>query len=327
MDQYINMQTRKKTVNQQEYYYLEETLRLEKPKVYSIFLGRRLPQKNQLKQKKRELLDKIYADLLGDASKIYLTKEQLIQIEKQRRQYLQRVKRLGKARQEEKEEIDAVNFVYTTLTTEGVPITKEDAGMAYRFAGKNIRDVRDENLKVALDMLKGLRYVKDSEKGISGDFVLELHRTIMAEYKDKSPGKFRKKQAYIYLKSYGKAEEIRFRPPPPEKIEGMITGLVEWYNTNVGKLNAVELAALLHLRIYMIHPFDDGNKRMSRLLLNKAFFDSGYPMLNISKETKSYFDALVASAEKKDDKPFVRFVLDQLGQYLKAGFRKGTSGS
>jgi len=321
------MRVRKREINRQEYYYLEETIRLERPITYSLFLGRRLPTKNQLGLKKRELQDKIYMGLLGDAARIYLTKEQLIQIEKQRRQYLQRVKRLGKARQEEKEEIDTVNFVYTTLTTEGVPVTKADADFAYKFTGRNVRSVRDENLRVALDMIRGLRFVKESRKGISGDFILGLHKIIMAEYKDKNPGEFRKKQAYIYLKSYEKAEEIRFRPPPPEQIVGKITELVEWYNANVGRLNAVELAALLHLRIYMIHPFDDGNKRMSRLLLNKAFFDSGYPMLNISKETQSYFDALVASAENKDDKPFVRFVLDQLGHYLKAGFRKETSGS
>jgi len=316
------MRIRKREINRQEYYYLEETIRLERPITYSLFLGKRLPAKNQLGLKKREMQDKIYTDLLGGAARIFLTKEQLIQIEKQRRQYLQRVKRLGKAKQEEKEEIDTVNFIYTTLTTEGVPITKEDAGLAYRFAGKNVRGVRDENLKVALDMMKGIRRAKEGEKGISREFILELHKTIMAGYKDKNPGEFRKKQAYIYLKSYDKAEEIRFRPPPPEKIEGMIAELVKWYNANVGKLNAVELAALLHLRIYMIHPFDDGNKRMSRLLLNKAFFDSDYPMLNISKETQSYFDALIRSAENGEERPFVEFVMAQLALYLRSGFKK-----
>lgn len=314
------MNIRKKVVNRQEYYYLEEAMRLDKPKVYSLFLGRGLPIKGQLEQKKRELRDKIYSDLLGDAARSYLTKGQLIEIEKHRRQYLQRVKRLGKAGREEKEEIDTVNFVYTTLTTEGVPITREDAGLAYRFAGKGVRNVRDENLRVALDMIKGLRYVKESRKGISREFILNIHRIIIMEYKNKNPGEFRKRQAYIYLKSYERAEEIRYRPPAPHEIEKRISDLVEWYNMNAGKLNAVELAALLHLRFYLIHPFDDGNKRMSRLLLNKAFFDSGYPMLNISKETQSYFDALIKSAEKGDEKPFVEFVVEQLSQSLRSGF-------
>ncbi|MEM3369602.1 MAG: Fic family protein [Candidatus Micrarchaeia archaeon] len=316
------MRIRKRTINRQEYYYLEETLRLERPKVYSLFLGKRLPSKDQLEENKMKLLDKIYTDLVGNTTRIYLSKEEVIQLEKYRRQYLHRLKHLGKAKQEEKEEIETVNFVYTTLTTEGVPITKEDAGLAYKFFGRNIKEVRDENLKVALDMINGLRYVRDSKRGISKDFILKLHKIVMAEYKDKNPGKLRNRQAYIYLKSYDAIEEIRFRPPTPNKIETKVDEIVRWYNANVGKLNAVELAALLHLRIYMIHPFNDGNKRISRLLLNKALFDSGYPLLNISKETQSYFDALVAAVEKKDEKLFVMFVADQMSSYLQKGFKR-----
>ena len=302
------MRIRKKQVNGQEYYYLEESMRLEKPKVYSIFLGRRIPGKVQLDKKRQELLDKIYGELTNGAARIYLSKEQLIVAEKRRRRYAQKMKNLGKSQLDEKDEVDIVNFVYTTLTTEGIPVTKADAGLAYKFTQKNAKSIRDENLKVALDMIKGLRYVKESKKGVSLSYLLELHKIIMAEYEQKNPGRFRQNQAYIYLKSYEKVEEIGFRPPAPHEIEKKLAELAKWYNENMGNLNAIELAALLHLRFYMIHPFEDGNKRMSRLLVNKAFFDSGYPMLNVSKETQGYFDALIKSVEKKDEEPFVEFV-------------------
>jgi len=302
------MRIRKKTVKGLEYHYLEESLRLEKAKVYSVFLGRKIPGRALLEKKKAELLGKIYGDLLGGAGRLYLTREQLIEAEKRRRRYAQKMKKLGKSQLDEKDEVDIVNFVYTTLTTEGVPITREDAGLAYRFTQKNARSIRDENLRVALDMIKGLRYVKASKKGLSPGYLLGLHRVVMAEYGRKNPGRFRQKQAYIYLKSYEKVEEIGFRPPSPLEIEKKLAGLAGWYNGNVGKLNAIELAALLHLRFYMIHPFEDGNKRVSRLLLNKAFFDAGYPMVNVSKETQGYFDALIKSVERKDEKPFVEFV-------------------
>jgi len=305
------MRIRKKLVNGQEYYYLEESIRLEKARVYSVFLGRKIPGKSLLEKLKQELQDKIYDELLSSATRIYLTKEQLIVAEKRRRQYAQRMKKLGKTQLDEKDEIDIVNFVYTTLTTEGVPITKEDAALAYKFTQKNAKSVRDENLRVALDMIKGLRYVKEGKKGITLGFLLELHKIIMAECGGKNPGRFRQKQAYIYLKSYEKVEEIGFRPTSPREIEKKIEELVSWYNANVGTLNAIELGALLHLRFYMVHPFEDGNKRVSRLLLNKAFFDSGYPILNISKETQSYFDALIKSVEKVDEMPFVEFVFER----------------
>lgn len=305
------MRVRKKQVKGQEYYYLEESVRLEKVKVYSVFLGRRIPPKSGLAKKKQELLGKIYHELLGGAERIYLAKEQLIECEKRRRRHEAKMKRLGRTAQDEKDEIDIVNFVYTTLTTEGVPITKEDAALAYKFTQKSARSIRDENLRVALDMIKGLRYVKGSKKGMTLAFLSELHGIIMEEYGQKSPGRFRQKQAYIYLKNYEKVEEIGFRPPAQQEIGKRLAGLIRWYNENVGKLNALELAALVHLRFYMIHPFEDGNKRVSRLLANKAFFDSGYPMLNISKETPSYFDALIRSVEKKNEKPFVELVFEQ----------------
>ncbi len=310
------MRIRKKTVNRQEYYYLEETLRLEKPKVYSLFLGKSLPVKNQLEIKKKELSRKIYSDLFGNAAHIYITEPQLIEIEKLRRRYVQKINRMGKAKQEEIEEIETVNFVYTTLTTEGVPITREDADLAYKFEGKDIKSIRDENLRVALDMINGIRYVRESGTGISKKFILALHKIIMADYSDKHPGRLRRKQAYIYLKSYERIEEIRFRPPAPGEVEQKLDELIKWYNSNLGKLNPIELAAILHLRFYLIHPFEDGNKRISRLLLNKAFFDSGYPLLNISKETGRYFDALIKAAEKRNEKPFVDFVAEELVRHF-----------
>lgn len=302
------MGIRSKTVNGRQYYYLEETVRLEKPVVFSIYVGRKIPGKDELEKKKQELQDKIFNELLGGAARLYLTREQLIEAEKKRRQYEAKMKRRGKGARDEKEEIDTVNFVYTTLSTEGVPVTMEDAGLAYRFSQKNAKSVRDENLQVALDMINGVRFVKESAKGISLEFIRKLHGIVMAEFKQKNPGVFRRKQAFIYLKSYEKAEEIGFRPPPPAEIEGKLAELVEWYNANLGKLDGLELAAILHLRFYRIHPFEDGNKRVSRLLFNKALFEAGYPLLNVSKETQAYFDALINSVEKNDERPFIEFV-------------------
>lgn len=311
------MRVRRKAVNGQQYYYLEESIRLDTPRVFSLILGKSVPPKKALAVAERKLISKIYAQLLGGATRVYLSERQLIESEKYRRRHVAKLKALGRAKRDELDEIDAVNFVYVTLSTEGVPITREDASLAYKLAEGEVKDVRDENLRVALDMIKGLRLVKESKKGISEEFIRHLHDVIMSEYAAKNPGRYREKQAYIYLKSYEKVEEIGFRPVAPNQIGKKLAELVGWYNEGVGKLNGIELAALFHLRFYSIHPFEDGNKRVSRLLLNKAFFDSGYPLLNISKESQAYFDALVQSVEKKEEKPFVEFVYNRFVAALK----------
>lgn len=309
------MRTRKMLVKGRPYYYLEETVRLEKPKTYSIFIGKTVPKR--LKGLEERLEDKIYSDLLGEKTRIYLSRRQLIEAEKLNRRQKARVKKYGKARQDEQDEIEAIDFVYTTLTTEGVPVTRQDADLAFQMAEKGVRDIRDENLRIALGMTKGLRLLKESQKGLSRKFILRLHSTIMSEYGEKHPGVFRKKPAKIYLKSSERLEEIAFRPSEPRQIGQKIDSLIKWYNENMDELNAIELAALLHLRFYEIHPFDDGNKRMSRLLLNKAFFDNGYPILNISRPAEPYFDTLIRSVENHDEKPFATFVWQKLVKDVK----------
>lgn len=50
----------------------------------------------------------------------------------------------------------------------------------------------------------------------------------------------------------------------------LMADLVEWYNEEEakGKLSPVELAALFHYRYIRIHPFEDGNGRIARLIVN-----------------------------------------------------------
>ena len=60
-----------------------------------------------------------------------------------------------------------------------------------------------------------------------------------------------------------------------------------------GKLTTVELAALFHYRYIRIHPFEDGNGRIARLLMNFILLRHGYPMIVIrSKNKKTYLEAL-----------------------------------
>ncbi|HQT45189.1 MAG TPA: Fic family protein, partial [Candidatus Micrarchaeota archaeon] len=95
--------------------------------------------------------------------------------------------------------------------------------------------------------------------------------------------------------------------PPRERLDLEVDHFLAWFNAAPGDLDGLIRAGLAHLWFVTLHPFEDGNKRVSRLLLNKALFDSGYPLLNISKETQGYFDALIKSVEKRNEQPFVEF--------------------
>ena len=144
----------------------------------------------------------------------------------------------------------------------------------------------------------------------------------MASFETKNPGTFRQRQVYIHRQDEKKplGIEIAHRPPSFQEIPNRVKRMVEWYRSST--LNPVEKAVRVHYELYTIHPFLDGNKRISRLLFNKALIENNFPLLNISEKKENYFRALIQAAETKNVKPFAEFALaeyyQQIKQFLKA---------
>ena len=115
----------------------------------------------------------------------------------------------------------------------------------------------------------------------------------------------------------------RFEYASPEETPGLMADLVDWYNNaeQEGKLSPVELAALFHYRYIRIHPFEDGNGRIARLMVNYILARHNYPMIVVRSRKKSnYLEALHqadldvgpvpgdgAHAAISDIRPFLKF--------------------
>ena len=83
---------------------------------------------------------------------------------------------------------------------------------------------------------------------------------------------------------------------------------MEPYNEEKKSLHPVELAALVHYKFVCIHPFWDGNGRMSRMLMNFVLYKNNYPMYNfLNKERRKYLNSLNRSDKNKDSYIFIRF--------------------
>ena len=73
---------------------------------------------------------------------------------------------------------------------------------------------------------------------------------------------------------------------------------------------------MVHLKFVSIHPFSDGNGRISRLLANYVLKKHGYPLINIKFGDRiSYYKSLENSQLNNKPKYFVRYFLKR---YLKA---------
>lgn len=81
----------------------------------------------------------------------------------------------------------------------------------------------------------------------------------------------------------------------PEETPAKMNDLMDWYKENIDKtaIHPVLFATEFHYRFIRIHPFDDGNGRIARLLMNFILMQKGYPPAIIKTEDKiNYFNAL-----------------------------------
>lgn len=119
--------------------------------------------------------------------------------------------------------------------------------------------------------------------------VLELHETVFRGQPAKRPGQWRVSNVYI--------AGTTFRPPRREQV----VPLMQEWQTEVARSVAarrgdlVSQAAWMHHRFEQIHPFEDGNGRAGRLLLNLFLVRKGWPPLHVlPPDRKRYLDALEA---------------------------------
>lgn len=98
----------------------------------------------------------------------------------------------------------------------------------------------------------------------------------------------------------------RFEYASPEETPALMADLVDWYNQaeQAGDYSPVELAALFHYRYIRIHPFEDGNGRIARMLVNYILARHDWPMIVVrTRDKQKYLEALHQSDLKVGTNP------------------------
>lgn len=120
-----------------------------------------------------------------------------------------------------------------------------------------------------------------------------------------------------------------FRFATPEETPAMMGELVEWYRErmNSASVNPILLAAEFHYKFIRIHPFDDGNGRTARILMNFILMQFNYPPVIIKTEEKQQYFAALRQADSGIFEPFLNFIAINLVQSLELMIRgaKGES--
>lgn len=194
------------------------------------------------------------------------------------------------------------------------------------------------DLKEFVDMkasLVGMKMMQTEAAGgtnpLTQNFIRQLHKTILREdytvYRN-LPGGIQtcytihagryKTCPNSVITRYGD----RFEYASPEETPALMADLVDWYNEaeQSGELSPVELAALFHYRYIRIHPFEDGNGRIARLMVNYILSRHGWPMIVVRSRNKNeYMDALHQSDIEVGNSPSagVHATLTQIRYFLK----------
>ncbi|MBK6362563.1 MAG: Fic family protein [Saprospiraceae bacterium] len=103
-----------------------------------------------------------------------------------------------------------------------------------------------------------------------------------------------------------------FHYADPLDVPFKMQELMDWYRNEKDSIHPVILAAVFHHKFVLIHPFDDGNGRISRLLMNYILLKNDFPPVVIkSTEKQKYLNALrMADAGKME--AFIKYISEQL---------------
>ena len=111
---------------------------------------------------------------------------------------------------------------------------------------------------------------------------------------------------------------------PPEQVKPAMSDLIDWYRTREREgEHPIVIAATFHYRFVRIHPFDDGNGRMARLLMNMILIKHGYTTAMIRQENRNeYLDNLERADKTEDLTDFIGYIAScceySLNLFLKA---------
>lgn len=158
---------------------------------------------------------------------------------------------------------------------------------------------------------------------IKSSYILQLHKELY-KYSEKTfGGRFKNTQNYIAEVHQDGSESIRFTPLAPYETPGAIDSICDSYNRMIDEciIDPLFLIPIFISDFLCIHPFNDGNGRMSRLLTTLLLYKSGYVVgkyISIEKKIENtkrkYYEALETMDidwhnGKNDPTPFIKYIL------------------
>ena len=192
-----------------------------------------------------------------------------------------------------------VRNAHSSTAIEGNPLTLEQVRAIEE--GREVPATGPRSQREVTNYFAGLRFVEKNAQrsAVTHAEILKLHRILAGAVMDQGTA--------------GRYRTIRVRvgshvAPLPEKVHGMMSALLDWWNIQATRISPILSSAIVHHRFETIHPFADGNGRTGRMLalweLYRRRFDTHH-IFSVDEyyweDRPRYYAAFVKVGKEKDD--------------------------
>jgi len=212
-------------------------------------------------------------------------------------------------------------FTYNTNAIEGSELNQKEVNQILE-KDKWPEDKTKEDISEAYGVTEAIKFIRKTKEHISIELIKQIHETV---FKNSKPfaGKLRQGIEVVVRDGLG---NVVNQGAPSEKVVELLKQLIQWYNKYKKKYPPILLATVVHNQFENIHPFQDGNGRVGRILMNNMLIKHGLPPVNIDfKNRRKYYESLQQYENNHNIRPTIELLLDEykkLKNQLKATTKK-----
>ena len=203
-----------------------------------------------------------------------------------------------------------LELTYTSNAIEGNTLTAAETTLVIEHgitvAGKPLRDHLE-----AVDHYEAIRYVREIARQttpLTEMDVRNLHRLVVLRSRPEIAGRYADQGRYVLT------DAGRHGFPSPAEVPALMGDFAAWLRTAP---DTPETGFAAHRRLVEIHPFNDGNGRTARLLMNLILIRGGYPPVAVRPEDRpAYLRALQQAQAGEGTEAFDRLLYERLDATL-----------
>ncbi|HNZ26207.1 MAG TPA: Fic family protein [Spirochaetota bacterium] len=273
-------------------------------------------------EKKLEFNPNIYRQILKKIGFIDSFKGEWSVIEKQENRYLKELKKIA-----------TIESIGSSTRIEGAILTDDEIKQLLKDVKITKFETRDQQEVVGY--YEALSIILDNydKIPIAENYIKQLHKILLgkSEKDARHRGDYKTSSNAVVAKYPDGTEKTIFKTTEPFLVNKEMSELIEWTNNNFNKddFHPLIVVALFVYEFLSIHPFQDGNGRLSRLLTTILLMKAGYQFVQyvsferiVEQRKKEYYEALMdgqknryGEAEKID--LWLLFFLDSLETLIK----------